>query len=1292
MTQLSFQISPNEALQQLPALQRLLDEFYSGCNNPERRHEIEMMFGEFCARPDSWAFALHILHQSRNERVLMFCFTLLDQVLARRWLAPDQTLDRTHIRQFLWNFLMQYAADSQPLIGPGTPQSAKCGQGSDTESGQPLPSFALLKCCKLLAGIAQLDAPQTESQLLQDAITLVDRPLTTSVGLQLLQITLEEFTQPKEDLPAARRLPMLKHITNNLDALVGCLTRILSRTVRQMVGHTNHTPPPSPTHGSCGGIKSNAAYSTADLLSNTPCVGPQHSCIQLAATVLHIPCDLPESESTGGLATNASDNLRQIEQALHCVNVLFAWLPTPNLSQVHPSLFQALFICCTAGCGCVSVQPLAPLALACLNELLAKHCAPSSSQIFHSHALEPMFVLLRAIVAPVPADAFFTRLDEKLRAKMIDLLRSFIGNHLFRYRNEPQRVLQFTQLMLAFTLRFGYEEQFLDTLELWTILLDQLDVMPSSQLQQYSETLRSLANELLFRLQMRFNRSKLQVLDQERGSAEHGDLFDDDHEASVTISGDYNESDLSEAESEFERFVRRNLQLLARLAYFEPQHCVQLAQHCLDETLSVYGRLQPLIQLVNNRTILNLQEAKSSQIQELQNALDDLLLSLRLIEHLAPLLIEENFETRFESSRDLVARLLQALAMTQELRLSECNCGQASVYQSLVRVHVGLWKAIQSNLGWFSSFLAFSAPLGQPVTIVTSQGQTTSDTLVGALPNSCRDHSLCVQMLQAMLEQLARNILRSIPKDLAEELRSANSSIVQQTIQLGLPHECVLRASIECFNMACVSLRHPSVLMLWPIQLLLDLAVRCVTPLTVATPSASGNLDWPSNCNLSNCSHSTGLRAAPVEKCTRLLLEPAVERRFLAALLSWLVLPSQRLPDAQQQWQRRAEAAEQLISKLLEPMCSAFQAQSALIEAPEQMPGLLHCSRRTLLTVAHLLASHMHSPSRSKQVLFACVQPLLGQSLNLLQTSKALSYPELAEPLLACLCTALDALRGQVPVTSVSAVIEALLQQVHSWSPQDHADVRGPALLQRICSLFVLLVEQPNTGNRTLLVQLIRATIDQLQPMVAQCADTDLSASFVDLLYRLLLNHTRYFNSEPSDHLPTEPLPTDSPATTEAVARCSEPERQHLRLLHALGQALLQPQPDLCRQALQALCTLQSRQQLFHRGVFRALLLVHFVRMCLQILATQSHRLLQEELLLLLHQLASVDYSIFTGNVRQMLLDDTPPMATHFRSQLEQNDLLVRVQVDVLQSFSSSVSQFVSDCRFYRHVSGNAIS
>jgi hypothetical protein len=1289
MTQLTAQMSPNEALQQLPALQRLLDEFYSGCSNPERRHAIELMFGDFCARADSWAFALHVLQQSRNERVLMFCFTLLEQVLARRWLAPDTTLDRSHIRQFLWQFLLQCAADSQPIVGPGTPQSAKCGGNGDNDPNRPMPSFALTKCCKLLAAIAQLDAPHTESVLLRDAINLLDRPLTASVGLQLLLVTLEEFTQPKDDLPAARRGPMLKHLTSNLDLLVTCLTRVLCRNVRQMIGHTNHTPPPSPTHGT-GGFSNNARSmntSIADLLSVTPCVGSQHSCVQLAANVLNIPCDLPpltEFDSiSGSSASSTSQTLRLIEQTLQCVNVLFTWLPTKSLTHVHPSLFQALFVCATAGCGCCSVQPLAPLALSCLNELLAKHCAPAVSQTLHAHAIEPSFVLLNALVDPTPSDALFARLDDKFRAKLIDLLRSFIGNHLSRYRNEPQRVLQFTQLMLTFTLRFGCEEQFLDSLELWTSLLDQLDVMPSAQLQQYSDTLRSLSNELLFRLQMRFNRCKLQILDRERGSAEHGDLFDDEHEASA-LHANEGESDIEvEAESEFERFVRRNLQLLARLAYFESNHCVQLALHCLDETLSIYGRLQPLIQLTSNddRPTLNLQEAKSSQIQELQNALDDLLLALRLIEHLAPLLIEENFELRFEHSRDLVARLLQALQMTQQLRLSECNCGQAAVYQSLVRVHIGLMKALQSNIGWFSSFLSFSAPLGQSISHDSSDK-------AASLPNSYQDHSLCVQMLQALFEQLLGNILRSVPSSLMDELRAANSSVARQPLLPGLPHESVLRASIECFQIACVSLRHPNVLMLWPIQVLLDLAVCCVAPLSNDSQPIQPN--WPSNCGLPNCSHSNQLRNSADQKCTRLLLEPNVERSFLGALLSWLVLPSQRLPDAQQQWPRRAEAAEQLLSKLLQPMCGALQAQSSLAESPDCLPGLLHCSRRTLLTVAQLLASHMHSPSRTKQVLFACVQPLLGHSLQLLQTPKALSYPLLGEPLLACLCTALDALRGQVPVASVSAVIEALLQQVHSWSPSDQSDVRGPALLQRICSLFVLLVEQPNAGNRTLLAQLVRATIDQLQPMVAQCAEADLSSAFVDLLYRLLLNHARYFNSEPSDHLPSEPLPAESQAATEAVSRCSEPERQHLRLLHALGQALLQPQPALCRQALQALCALQSRQQLFHRGVFRALLLVHFVRMCLQILATQSHRLLQEELLLLLHQLASVDYSIFTGNVRRMLLDDSPMMALHFRTQLEQTDLLMRVQVDDLQSFSASVTQFVSDCRFYRHVSGTA--
>ncbi|XP_037074870.1 exportin-6-like, partial [Pollicipes pollicipes] len=101
-------------------------------------------------------------------------------------------------------------------------------------------------------------------------------------------------------------------------------------------------------------------------------------------------------------------------------------------------------------------------------------------------------------------------------------------------------------------------------------------------------------------------------------------------------------------------------------------------------------------------------------------------------------------------------------------------------------------------------------------------------------------------------------------------------------------------------------------------------------------------------------------------------------------------------------------------------------------------------------------------------------------------------------------------------------------------------------------------------------------------------------------------------------------------------------EKQFVAILEAMGQSFLQADINVFRLNLATLQMLNCKWKLYHKPVFRRLLLARFMTVLLQTLLQRSHDLLRDEIAGCLHELAAVDFADFFDRFVPGVLLDTP--------------------------------------------------
>ncbi|XP_054036666.1 exportin-6 isoform X3 [Dryobates pubescens] len=629
----------------LRALESLMTEFFHNCTSNERKREIEELLNNFAQQIGAWRFCLYFLSSTRNDYVMMYSLTVFENLINKMWLGvPSQ--DKMEIRSCLPKLLLAHH--------------------------KTLPYFIRNKLCKVIVDIGRQDWPMFYHDFFTNILQLIQSPATTPLGLIMLKTTSEELACPREDLCVARKEELRKLLLDQVQTVLGLLTGILE-SIWDKHSVTAATPPPSPTSGESGELLSGLLQSPS------------------AAKLLSQPVPALEGESE-----------QVCSLALECLAHLFSWIPLS--SSITPALLTAVFHFARFGCAARGRKPRAPngpaappaperarlgvLAMACINELMAKNCVPLEFEEYLLRMFQQTFYLLQKITREHNARSVKSRLeelDESYIEKFTDFLRLFVSVHLRRIESYSQfPVVEFLALLFKYTFHQPTHEGYFSCLDIWTLFLDYLTSKIKSRLadkeavlSRYEDALVLLLTEVLNRIQFRYNQAQLEELDDE--------TLDDDQQ------------------TEWQRYLRQSLEVVAKVMELLPTHAFSTLFPVLQENLEVYLGLQQFV--VTSGTGPRLNITAENDCRRLHCSLRDLSSLLQAVGRLAEYFTGDVFAARFNDALTVVERLVKVTLYGSQIKLYNIETAVPSVLKpDLIDVHAQSLAALQAYAHWLAQF------------------------------------------------------------------------------------------------------------------------------------------------------------------------------------------------------------------------------------------------------------------------------------------------------------------------------------------------------------------------------------------------------------------------------------------------------------------------------------------------------------------------------------------------------------------------------------------------------------
>ncbi|XP_014672669.1 PREDICTED: exportin-6-like isoform X2 [Priapulus caudatus] len=657
-----------------------MEEFFSPTTTNEKKRQIEELLNNFSQQRGSWKHCLYFLTNTSNEYVMMFCLTVIENIINRQWISFAGP-EKMELRGSLSKFMLSHH--------------------------DHVPSFIRNKLVKLVVDIGRLDWPHFYPDFFTSIMQLVQQPQTMVLGLILIKTTSEEMISPREDLSVSRKEELRKLLLDQMAIILGNLTVILESTLEKHRHLATATPPPSPSRDS-DSRDSLSMFSTS----------PLHSDDVLSKMFKSLHKDNLES-----LPPLDADSQSVCMLVLECLSHLFSWIPLS--AMITSNLLAAIFHFASFGCepnlsSCKGTE-LGVLAMTCINEIMAKNCVPADFEEFLLQMFQQTFQLLQRLTRENTSNvsgSMLTELNENYIEKFTDFLHLFVSIHLRRFEsNNRFPVLEFLALLFKYTFKQPTNEGFYNCLEIWSVFLDYLDVLVRNRsvdklnlLDRYKEALASLVTQLLRKLQFRYNQSQLEELDDE--------TVDDD------------------AETEWQQFLRRCLEVVAKVAELAPDETFALVYRVLQENMVTYLGLEHHIKRDGDQRSLTIKA--ENDCRRLHCALRDLSSFLQALGRLAHQFIGELLLSRMADGLDIVKSLCHAALYGSKMKLYEITTLASVLQPDFTEANAQTLAALKAYSHWVAQYYAEMQRQGkendQLATLVTSTMEAITPMLQDNVP------------------------------------------------------------------------------------------------------------------------------------------------------------------------------------------------------------------------------------------------------------------------------------------------------------------------------------------------------------------------------------------------------------------------------------------------------------------------------------------------------------------------------------------------------------------------------
>ncbi|XP_068823429.1 exportin-6 isoform X2 [Capricornis sumatraensis] len=388
------------------------------------------------------------------------------------------------------------------------------------------------------------------------------------------------------------------------------------------------------------------------------------------------------------------------------------------------------------------------------------------------------------------------------------------------------------------------------------------------------------------------------------------------------------------------------------------------------------------------------------------------------------------------------------------------------------------------------------------------------------------------------------------------------------------------------------------------------------------------------------------------------------------ALSNILLLPWPNLPESEQQWPVRSMNHASLISALsrdyrnLKPTAVTPQRKMPL----DDTKVIIH---QTLSVLEDIVENISGESTKSRQICYQSLQESVQVSLALFPAF--IHQSDVTDEMLSFFLTLFRGLRVQMGVPFTEQIIQTFLNMFTREQLAEsilHEGSTGCRVVEKFLKILQVVVQEPGQVFKPFLPSIIALCMEQVYPIIAERPSPDVKAELFELLFRTLHHNWRYFFKS-----------TVLASVQRGMAEEQmENQPQFSAIMQAFGQSFLQPDIHLFKQNLFYLETLNTKQKLYHKKIFRSAMLFQFVNVLLQVLVCRSHDLLQEDIGIAIYNMASVDFDGFFTAFLPEFLTSCDGVDANQKNVLGRNFKMDRD----LPSFTQNVHRLVNDLRYYR--------
>ncbi|XP_029431964.1 exportin-6 isoform X3 [Rhinatrema bivittatum] len=388
------------------------------------------------------------------------------------------------------------------------------------------------------------------------------------------------------------------------------------------------------------------------------------------------------------------------------------------------------------------------------------------------------------------------------------------------------------------------------------------------------------------------------------------------------------------------------------------------------------------------------------------------------------------------------------------------------------------------------------------------------------------------------------------------------------------------------------------------------------------------------------------------------------------ALSNVLLLPWPNLSENEQQWPERSTNHTNLIAALTRDF-RHLKANAIHPPRKGQLEDTKVVIHQTLSVLKDIVENISGEATKSRQICYQSLQESVQVSLALLPAF--IHQSDVTDEMLSFFLTLFQGLRVQMGVPFTEQVIQTFLNMFTREQLAEsilHEGSSGCRVVEKFLKILQVVVQEPGQAFKPFLPSIISLCMEQVYPIIAERSSPDVKAELFELLFQVLHHNWRYF-------FKSSVLASVQRGVAEEQM---ENETQFIAVMQAFGQSFLQPDIHLFRQNLFYLETLNTKQKLYHKKIFRTTMLLQFVNVLLQVLIHKSHDLLQEEIGIAVYNMASVDFDSFYSAFLPEFLSGCEGIDSNQKNVLGRNFKMDRD----LPSFTQNVHRLVNDLRYYR--------